>query len=367
MWSCLVFETRTGRIVAEPDTTGLPRWSAAVNQPGSLEATFPLGHLTHAERQILRGILAPQRFSLAWRQGDWIAQAGPIWSHRVTAESVTVGASGLWGLLDRRLLFPREFSAITAPDADTHLGPTSLGTLAKHLVQVGLGRSGGSLPVVLPADWPGNHTRTYRGYELRPVGEALRQLVAEEHGPDIEFRPRLTASRTHLEWVMRIGEPYLEGNGAPPAWDYGTGLSDINVDADASLMSSRTWVRGDGWERGSLIGFHRDTTLTDAGWPLVDHVVTGHSSVQLPATLDRLATSYAALYRRPIELWTARVRTSSGEPRHYDLAPGFHGLFGITGHPWIPDGQYLRRVIGLDAANHPDELALTIEAGQGEL
>ncbi|MCK2242314.1 MULTISPECIES: hypothetical protein [unclassified Crossiella] len=365
-WTCLAFETTTGRIVAELDTVGAPQFTAGVNEPGSLQATIPVAHLAEAERDRVRGLLGHPRISLAWCYGDWVAQAGPMWTHRVAGSNVVVGASGLWKLLAERAILPASYASVTDPSADSTFGPAALGTVAADIVRANLARRGGALPIVFPARLPGEHTRSYRGYELRSVGEALRTITAEEFGPDIEFRPRLRADRIAIEWVMRIGAPYLGGEGAPPAWDYGTGLAEVAVDSDATNQASRTWVRGDGWERGSLIGLHRDDTLTDRGWPLVDHIVTEHTSVRELSTLDRLARSYSALYRRPIELWSARVNVPAGGVSHHQLAPGFTAVFGITDHPWIPAGQYTRRVIGIGAATNPTDLALTIEATPAE-
>jgi hypothetical protein len=72
-----------------------------------------------------------------------------------------------------------------------------LGTIAKRLVAQAMSWTGGDLPIVLPSDESSTdpeHQRTYLGADFKPIGEALKQLMEVQGGPEINFQPRFTTT-----------------------------------------------------------------------------------------------------------------------------------------------------------------------------
>ncbi|MCP3801861.1 hypothetical protein NLX83_21580 [Allokutzneria sp. A3M-2-11 16] len=370
-WSVWIAHTRTGRLVAELPTIGTPKWTCAVNAAGSVEVVVALGDPGVPKRDALRAMLAPVRFCLAVAYGQHLVQAGPIWTHRYTDTNatLTIGASGLWGLFERRLVLPPHYSAITDPSADLRIGPASLHSLARALVEAGESRPRADLPVVYPPEIAGTNSRIYRGFDLRPLGDALRSLGSEDGGSEVEFRPRFTEDRERLEWVMRIGAPLLAQSGAPRVYDYGAGLVAVDADTDGSNLASAVFVRGNGMERGLLTGHAVNAELVDAGYPLTEVVIGDHTSVTEQSTLDSYARAYAAMLSRPTELWSAVVRTDPGDggPTLAGLAPGDFVVFGLDRHPWLPDGHYEQRVLGMESGEDTEHVSLTLQRELAEV
>ena len=368
-WTLYSAVTRNGRIIAELPFVGVPRWTAALNAAGTIEVTIPV-HQDMISRSDLRQAITPWRYSLVLVAGDFVVQAGPIITYGYDEDSATVSVSarGLWAMQESRMLLPADTygqgTSVTDPAADTRLGPLSLRTIIKRLVQQGETRTAGDLPIVYEPDVPGTSERHYPGYDLANIGERLLDLTQLQNGPDIEFRPRLTGDRDGVEWVLRTGNPWLTQAGDVHVWDYGEGLMSLSGDVDGSKMINSVFVAGQGMERGRLVG-HR-TVDPDPAWPLLEAVITEHSSVTERTTLDSYALSYLAMRQLPVEVMSARAR-SSGPPSLGTFLPGDDGMFTLVNHFWKPDGDYPLRVLGMGSGQSLNDIALTLAPTQGGL
>jgi hypothetical protein len=372
-WRLFVAETVTGRIVEDVPLVGTPQWNYGVNQAGALQVTVPIGAI---DKRTLRALLDYWRLSwgLAW--GGHILQCGPVVTHKFSdvdgPPTLTVGAAGIWGLFTtKRVLANPAFvgTNLALETADTILTGLSLHTIAKRLVQNDMTRNG-SLPVTLPSDIAGTAERTYPGYDLAYVGERINQLTQVIDGPEIEFRPEYTSdTRTAVRWKMRIGNPRLGNLGVPHAYDYGRALTHVDEDGDGSQQQFRTWTRGNGMERGLLLGHHADTSLVSAGWPRLDNLDNDHSSATDVATLNGWARADVETYRRPIIKLAAKVRLdgtngrgeATGAPAVSELEVGDNGTFNIRDHRWIADGQYTQRIIAVNSGGDYETAQLTLQ------
>lgn len=375
-WRAFVVETVTGRIIADIPYIGVPRHTSGLNVTGDLNLTIPVGG-NAITKDLLRSYLDPWRFSFGLSWGAHIFQCGPLVTYQSQTSgniaTVQIGCAGIWALftLKRLLVNPAWAGAdITAPEADTVLSGLSLHTIAKRLVENDLDRNG-DLPIVLPTDIAGAESRTWPGYDLAYVGERLGQLTQGLDAPELEFRPRFTdQTQMAVEWPMRIGNPRLGDLGLPHAWEFNQALTNLDEAVDGSRQQFRSWVRGNGMERGLLTGVAEDTSLVDVGWPMLEAVDGSHTSTTELSELSGWAQANVLAYRSPVRTWSAEVRIdgtdgrnqTTGSPPISVVASGDTARIGVNGHPWIPDGLYGRRIIGIQSGQSAETVSLVLQA-----
>lgn len=372
-YTVLVVSTTDGKIVSELQPVDQPTWLRQINDPGTWQVKVQLGDLGNPSTERLRALVAPGRFCIAIVWGTWVAQAGPIVSYGIddTSGTLTMTGPGLWGLFNRRLLthpnwLPAPWTPISDTSADTNLTGT-LPDIALSLVRNAvhmLYRPGSGLPVDIPANaGGGSNTRFYPGYDLVSVGQRLQELTQVENGPDVEFAPYLKGDGT-LRWNLMVGNPYLIQPGSDVVFDYGSSLQSLSIDGDGSNLATSAFVKGSGNERTQLSAYATSTTLTDAGWPMIDYVDSSHSSATEQATLNGWAKADLALYGKATEQWHGIVRANS-EPRLGTYWPGSFGKYNVIGHPWILDGQYQVRILGLANGRSAGEVTHVLEGRGG--
>ena len=232
----------------------------------------------------------------------------------------------------------------------------SLGTQAKRLVELAQTHAGGTLPIVLPADEAGTSERTYKGHELATVAARLDELSGVIGGPDIAFEPRLTADRLGVEWIMRVGtttDPLLHQPGDDHVWDMRVprgGVSGVSVRRDASGLASRAWLTGAGSDEALLMDAAADSTLTDAGFPLLETSVA-RSTVGDQATLNQWAQGVLTSKSRPWMTWSFTVDAASHPTLGRYRAGDWARIWLPTDHPYLglilPAGYHRARILSI--------------------
>ncbi|MCP3800314.1 hypothetical protein NLX83_13705 [Allokutzneria sp. A3M-2-11 16] len=357
----VVGHLRSGHILADLPRSTTTEYTDTLNDTGSARATITIADVP-PELDVL-ALLAPWRHYLAILRGTAVLWAGPIIPRRRAARSavVEINASGLYAVLDRRLVARHGPWELTDPRADVHLTYRSLPGIALELLKIATERPDGDLPLVLsPVNTFGQHERRFYGYELGTVGQRLRQLSTVDGGPDVHFAPRLHRDGDRIEWAARIGEPHLNQRGQRWHFDAGAGLLAWGWDDDPSVMASRILVSGDGMERGRQIGAATDDTLTRAGWPVLDRVISDHGSVRERSTLDGHARAYLDAYSTGITAETLTVRADR-EPLPGSYLVG--DVIAVTPRPdrITPAGTRTRRVLSITRRSAgPDVLDLTV-------
>ena len=356
----LLGHMRTGGIVAEFGS-GDADYADELSAPGSARATIPLDAVPHGVD--IRAVTAPWRHYLALDHNGMVVWAGPVVTRRRAPSSdvIELGASGLWAVFDHRVLARLGDWPFTDPRADLVLTYRSLPGVALDIVQVALDRPAGELPLVLPRlNSSGEVERRYFGYDLAAAGERLRQLTADQDGPDLHFHPRYRADRSGVEWVLRVGQPHLVQPGVAWHFDDGGNLAGYGWDEDGSLQASTVLVPGDGMERGRLIGHAAEAALPGVGWPALDTVVSDHTSEKQPAVLDAHAQAYLTAYRTGVTRDTAIVRTDTA-PRLGAYLPGDRVVLTPRADTATTPGQRNRRITAIThrtSSPHTAELTL---------
>lgn len=293
---------------------------------------------------------------------DRVLAAGPItgrpWDD--TGRSVDLNAGGFWSYPMRRVLIPpynsgRITSLVTKFVQDDGL---ALPDIAVELMRQMLTHPNGRVPLDLPGGRVGGDSvRTYEGADGAYYADRLKELTEVLGGPDIAFTPYL-ADDTHIRWRMQTGgdesNPYLRGAGVQ-RFEYSApenGITGLGIEEDSSNMATRAFSISGSGDDDVLAGQYTDTYLTRNGWPLLEAAESRQNVTSLPL-LDRYAREMAQQGRNPIETWTMSFARNE-RPFLSDYWVGDFADLNIVGHPWLEDGVYSTRIVGLKG-NHADE------------
>lgn len=362
-------ELATGRITTVLPLTGA-RWAMTLDDSGDLSGSLVL---TDPDVRALRPLAAAEvgRTFLAavWVDDageETILEAGPIWTHQYTGRDRTlrIGAAGLWSYYDHRKVVPVLESFGGAAEATYEVGPTSLGTVAKRLVELAHSHTDGSVPVALPNDVSGTEEREYPGSELAWVGSKLRDLTREDGGPEIAFVPRFAGDGRYVEWAMQTGTPtapLLVQAGADWQWDTSAADSpvlDVDAQIDGTQLASRAWAAGAASGEDRLIEYRDDTTLTDGGWPLLEIEADGTDTITRVLQLAGVARQAVTAARRPVHAWTLNLRPDT-HPAPGMFRPGHWARVVIgTDHDYLPAGTFRGRVVQVSGG---DDGGMTVQ------
>lgn len=330
----LVGDLRTGRNLTDlPVLSG--GWQTGVDKAETLSASVDMSaeevHLLK-----LRDLATPGKAFIAAVEDDTIVGAGPIWARKYDRDAAKLDLSGLglWSLFDHRLIIPLlaetlDVTQWTVPDPSdpekrvanplltTQYMGIWWGTMAKRLVQQALSRTGGDLPMVFQPDeidGDADHVKTYLGVDLKPVGEALKQLTELEGGCEIVFAPRFTSDKLGVEWALQTGtaqQPLLFSQSVPH-WHVtvdDSPVSNLVISEDGSDLAVFGWASGGSQGDDVILSRAVDQTLLSRGYPMVEATDTSHSTVSIQSTMDKYANQIVLNGRSSLENWSFTVES----------------------------------------------------------
>lgn len=355
----LVYLTVTGRIVFEIPLTGVPQWTQQINADGSWSIQTLIGpddRSSGPTKADLRAYTDAWRHSVAicWGDGsstDYVCQAGPLTARQLMSEKppiIQFGGTGFWPLLRKIIQLASTWNGnllSVGSGADTTY-TSSLQGIAAAMLSNAIARQ--SFPLDVPTITPpvtGTIAETYFGYDLTSAGQRLQELTQLQGGPDILFKPYRT-SDGHVRHAAQIGNPYISNAGRPLVFDYPGSIQSILPTDNATGMSTKTYEKGNGVEYATLWTSTTDTTLTNAGWPLLEVADTAHADVTDATKLQQWSDGTQALNGRPLSTWATIVRQDDIDYPFGSYDPGVYGAYNVMGHPWLPDGKYNQRILG---------------------
>lgn len=363
-WTFLIADLRTNVIIGELPLAG-PRMSKALNASGTLTAsTLPLADrrmrdldvfdLTRPARRVVYGI----RDARPW----W---GGIIWTsaYDSTNDTASIGCGDFWTYFDHRKLLP----VLTVPppsytyvaERTTAYAGVEQNELARQLVALAQSHTGGDIGVTVDASSSGiTRDRTYEGYELTDVGEALRQLAGVIDGPDVLFDvggPDIAGRPTRL---LRLGTPLLGQQGSPHVWETGGNILSYTWPSDGTRMATRAFAVGDGIDRGALIAVAEDTSRYADGWPLLE-TEAGYTTVTTTDVLQEHADADQLGARLPVVLPKLVVKGDAA-PMIGEYGPGDDARVLIRDNFFRAGIDTPMRVIGIEIAPGEDVEAVTL-------
>ncbi len=297
-WSYLLADLRTNVITAEIPLTGV-RISTKLGAAGTMSGTWNIAQNWAGGSPY--GLTRPARTAIyALRDGRPLF-GGVIWTSDCdNGESVSLGASDWWTYLDHRRVVPLLSSAnppvTEVANLDVSFVQADQNEIARQLLAIAQSHNGGDIGIIPDTTNSGVlRDRTWHGYELADVGQALKQLSEVEGGPDILFTvgANLDDNGRPVR-LMRIGSPNLGQVGSPFVFESGAAILNYRFPSDGTRMTTRAYALGEGSERGAIIAVTEDTDTTANGWPLLESdanysTVTEATTLQAHAVADRYA------------------------------------------------------------------------------
>lgn len=345
----LVGDLLTGRRIQDVPVLSA-EWSDTLNDTGALSCVVPL-NVPEVQDLFLKNSATPGKAFLAIVDGDTVLQAGPIWSHDYNADSssLTLHAAGMWSYFDHRMLIPVLAGFLpTSASADTNL-TSSLQGIARALVVQAQSWAGGNVPVNVPAEVTGSNVRNYRGADLATVGQRLRELTQVENGPDIRFTPRLSEDRLGVEWDLMIGTPTqpLLSSAFETVFNIGlpgSSVSDLRIKVDGSSIAGQVFATGGRASDEALVAVATGSTLSAAGFPLLERVDSSRSTITDVATLQGFANELVLAGARPVEVWSF-THDLGQQPALTGFSTGDFAKVRVHDDLYADRGEYRMRIL----------------------
>jgi hypothetical protein len=366
VYTVLVVVTTTGAVV---DELAVSQWSYTESidwvRPGSMTVSVPLlgkdraGRLNKDSLRSIRGAMVT--VSLVLTRDGRALWAGPVYSMSWNDEAVEIGCASVTKLMDARVVVDEAY----LEDPTNPAGNVSLDLAPRdrvlRLLDLGTTGTNRELPLELPAlSGEAGSTVEYLSGDLGTVSERIKEAVEADGGPDVILRPELNLTQDTLVWKAQVEESL--GSPTPvAAWDYPISVAALTGDLDASEMVTTGYVLGDTQtNEATLRGVGVASATLDALRPALERADRTSVSNKLQQELDALATSYVAAHSTAAETWSIVVHPDA-EPiigEQWNL--GDVVVISVSDHPWLDDGEYLRRVVGV--THSPDSMTLETTA-----
>lgn len=292
-------------------------------------------------------------------------QAGPIqdWPTE-TRHDLTIGFEGIRAIFERRHL-----------EQDHTFRGIDLGTIAWRVVQAGMQKPGGALPIVhgspdRTATAQGND-RTYEKWNIanNNVDKRLTEISEVIGGPDIMFRPRwANRNRTAIEWAFVHGAYHSPAipQDTVPHWDATTARSDIaslSTTTDGTQLTSRVWGTGAGEGEGTTITKAEDPGLLEKGYPFLETVISDPDQAK-PEPIRAKCAGELAAHQAAIDQLSIKVNAASARHPLGTWHVGNDARITTGPETWsIPPGTRTMRILRASTAS--DEM-VTLELQEGQ-
>lgn len=383
MTDFFVYDTLTGKRYNQlPVLDG--GWTDTLNDDGEVWAKVSLRNPL-VQRLDLANSGITGKASLAAVDGDVVPQAGPIWVHEIDRDKgyLWLRANGGLSIADHRVLLPVLAGRLPSdPTTDTRFMPQDLdpdsvypwptdtrtsrqGMIVQLLEQM-MSWTDGDVPFVLPTEIPGTAQDAYRGSDLAPVGQRIRDITQLLNGVDVHFFPRWTSAHDGFEHVVRIGttdDPLLFSL-QEPTFYLGTkesSVTNVSVKVNGSRIGSQAFSAGGKAVDEDLVAVATNSTLTDAGFPLFDLVDQQRATVSEEQTLQDYADELVLRGQAPTQTWSF-THDLSVTPGLSAFNVGDFAKVRVLDDPYFQAGEYRMRIMSRSGDARGRKVRLTFQA-----
>lgn len=359
-----VGEQTTGKnIIPIPASDG--DYEIRRNREGSIRCDITLSSKAHRKLDLAQNA-AEGRTYLALREGSHIFAGGPIWDHDYDDDTrrLSITAEGIWSLINRRFIAPAAVETLSLlltsgddegkpnPAVATVFTAETWPVIVRGILEQGLARAGGELPIVFGPDGVGAHDKSYDAASFKPQGEALTDLTELVNGPEIEFRPQFNSDGDGVEWLTMTGDDAqleIAQVGLPHRFDFSVPkrtVRGLKVKSSARDMASEAWATGGRQSAIALISRAASTVLADAGYPRMEALTAAHSTVTTQATLDAYAADSLQLGSMPRKWWSFETHMDS-VPKLGSFFLGDYCDVVLRDNAYLPNGTHRRRIAAM--------------------
>lgn len=309
VYTYAIADLRTNTLLEEVPLNGV-RFNKPLNGSGRFSAAWKLDE--HSGRLNPHDLTMPARRVIYAFRDSRPMWGGVIWSRAYDSESdtVSIGAGEFWSYFDHRKVLPALPGSIdltTVAGLSTTYDNVDQNEIARQLVDQAQTHTGGDIGIEFDTTTSNMlRDRTYSGFGLTDVGEALRNLTNVEGGPDMVFDV-LPADSGSPRRILRIGTPWLGQQGSSHVWEIGGNAIRYTWPTDGTRMATRAFATGEGVDLGTPIAVSEQAERYDQGFPVLE-LENNYSGAESESTLDGHAQADQHAARMPVVLPTIEVR-----------------------------------------------------------
>lgn len=307
----------------------------------------------------------------SWVVIEWRASSAAAWhvvyagvitdaSYDWASKQLSLSHADIWQIFQRRLVTNDRTNDIATTSVSW--SGLSAGTLVKRIVQNAMDGKGSplvyALPIRYPTDVAGSKKLKVYGYNFEIAADLINDLIEDEDGPDIDFRPRWSQDNT-LEWVLEVNANKSD------IWDFDLDVEQGSVlsmvyKLDGSDLCTKMYGAGEGTERRTLV---RQSDHNDTNYLAMEDVMK-FSSVSELDQLQSMTTGARFLRDGAIRQLDMKIR-ADGSPRLNELSLGGSLRWKANNDPWLVSGWHEWEVIEFSGNLANEEITLVTQEMEG--
>jgi hypothetical protein len=282
----------TNSILAELPLTGVS-FNQQLNQAGTFQGHILLSGLNAYKFNVANGTI-PGRTAIYVDSDGVLIWGGIIWGrdYNSTAQTLNITAREFESYFERRV--------ITSDAVFTNVDQL---TVAQSLFNTAQAATNGNIGVIVPTNTSGVLvSRTYYGYELKPVYGAVQDLSRALNGFDFYIDVSYVGgvpTKTLQMGYPRLGTVYNASNASALVFELpAANIVEYTYPEDGSIVANTIRTIGAGSNEGKLIGYAQDATKISSGWPLLEDQVN-YTDINNATLLAQLATGQVSAVSYP--------------------------------------------------------------------
>lgn len=349
----------TNSILAELPLTGV-NFTQQLNTAGSFSGHLLLSGINAAGLNVAKGTI-PGRTAIYVDRNGILVWGGVIWGreYNSTSQTLIFNAREFESYFDRRKITTTQVYSNT----DQLL-------IAQTLINNAQSTTAGNIGVIV-----GNETsgvlvsRTYYGYELKNVFQAVQDLSKQTNGFDVNILVAYDGggnpTKTLTLAYPKYGTTYTTTSLTAPTFEFPSGnIIEYIYPEDALIAANTVYGLGAGSNEGKLIATAVDTTKLTIGWPLLEQEAN-YSDITDATLLAGLASGQiTATSYPPTTLRIAVPPSQNPTFGTYKIGDDIRVIITDNRFPTTLDAIY--RLVALSVTpgeNGPERVTLTLTTG----
>lgn len=272
----------TNEVIGELPLTGV-NFTQQLNTAGSFSGHLLLSGVNAFDFNV-DAATTPARTALYVDRDGVLVWGGVVWRRSYSSAAQTVELQAQ----EFESYFQHRFVSATA----TFTNADQL-TIAQTLITNAQAATGGNIGVAVGSETSGVlMSRTYYGYELKNVYQALQDLSRNTNGFDfnisVAYDVNKNPTKTLVLGYPRSGTVYSASSQTAPVFEFPAGnVVSYEYPEEGANAANLVWGVGAGSNEGKTIVSASDPTKTAAGWPLLETAInyTDYSSASFIAGL----------------------------------------------------------------------------------
>lgn len=286
-----------GGVLAELPLSGV-RFDLQLNGAGSFGGTLPIGDAKVQALPFLAATLPGRTAYYVERDGVLIT-GGIILTRRIaTGGNLELAGAEFESYFAQRLI-----------TKDAVFAQVDQLSIAQSLINTAQAVSGGNIGITVGTETSGVlRDRTYNGYELKPVLEALTQLSQVQGGFDFSIDVAYDTNGA-ITKTLHLGYPRRGARAAASGFvfEFPGNLQSYSWPEDATLQATTTYATGSGAGPGTMIATSVNANMLSGGYPLLEGKWS-YPDVLIASTLQAHADSDLTAHSSPVTIPTVTVR-----------------------------------------------------------